>query len=91
MKIFELAESRSGEVHIELGHHGVEVVATDRHRLRGAPAEITQHEIVRGLFFLDHNRFALGLDAEFDHAVIIRFPAPSIRYPQPGGTRVVEP
>ena len=91
MKIFQFAEGSAGQIHLQLRHHGVEVIAVNGQRLRRAASEITQNQIVRGFVFGYHDRLAFWLNSEFNHALIIRFPERSLRYHQPGGTSVVEP
>ena len=91
MKIFQFAEGSAGQVDLQLRHDGVEVIAVDGQRLSRAASEIAQDQIVRGLVFGDHDGFTFGFDAEFNHALIIRFPERSLRYPHPGETSVVEP
>ncbi len=91
MKIIQLAERHAGQVDLQFRHDGVEVIAVNGQRLRRAPSEIAQNQIMRRLIFGDHDGLPPGLDAKFDHALIIRFPERSFRYHQSGGTKVVDP
>ena len=91
MKIFQLAKRSARQLHLQFRHDSVEVIAVNGQRLRSPPPEIAQDQVMRRLLFSDHDGLPLRLDAEFDHALIIRFPERSFRYHHPGGTKVVDP
>ena len=91
MKIIQLAKRSASQADLQFPHDSVKVVAVNRQRLRSAPPEIAQNQVMRRLIFSDHNGFTPGLDAKFDHALIIRFPERSFRYHHCGGTKVVDP
>ena len=91
MKIIQFAKRAARQIDLQFFHDGVEVIAVDSQRLRSAPPEIPQNQVMCRLIFGNHNGLPPRLDAKFDHALIIRFPERSFRYHHLCGTKVVDP